>query len=58
MHNLQFDYQSPGMCGHRSLIHALTLLGITITEKDAIKLTGVSRRENNLQFSRRPWLHL
>ena len=43
MHNLQFDYQSAGMCGHRSLIHALALLGINLTEKDAIKLTGVSR---------------
>lgn len=43
MHNLKFDYQSPGMCAHYSLIHALTLLGITITEKDAIRLTGVSR---------------
>ena len=43
MNNLQFDYQSAGMCGHRSLIHALALLGINLTEKDAIKLTGVSR---------------
>ena len=45
MHNLQFGYQSAGMCGHRSLIHALALLGITITEKEACKLTGVSRSE-------------
>ena len=43
MHNLQFGYQKSGMCGHRSLIHALALLGMTITEKDAIRLTGVSR---------------
>ncbi len=43
MHNLQFDYQSAGMCGHRSLIHALALLGITITEKEACRQTGISR---------------
>jgi hypothetical protein len=43
MHNLQFGYQKSGMCGHRSLIHALALLGINLTEKDAVKLTGVSR---------------
>lgn len=48
MHNLQFDYQSPGMCGHQSLIHALMLLGITITEEDVIRLTGVSRSEARL----------
>ncbi|MDG7000172.1 MAG: hypothetical protein JRN15_13790 [Nitrososphaerota archaeon] len=45
MHNLQFGYQKSGMCGHRSLIHVLALLGITITEKEACKLTGVSRSE-------------
>lgn len=43
MESLMFDYQKSGMCGHRSLIHALALLGINLTEKDAIRLTGVTR---------------
>jgi hypothetical protein len=40
-----FGWQLPGsgMCAHRSLVHALFLLGITITEKQAIKNIGVPR---------------
>lgn len=45
MQKFGFGWQLPGsgMCAHRSLIHALFLLGITITEKEAIKNIGVPR---------------
>src|SRR5687767_343563 len=39
-----FEWQRPGACGTYSLQHALLLLGIPITQRDAQRAARVSRR--------------
>ena len=39
--------RDPGTCGQRSLIHALLLLSHPISEKEAFRACGVTRKETN-----------